>query len=58
MEILKQIKAKKKCVKVIESCETKEHYKSAYNYINLYHNKFEDFIGYNELKRMLNNRYE
>jgi hypothetical protein len=58
MEILNQIKAKRKCVRVIESCKTKEQHKSAKNYIDLYYKKFEDFIGYNELKRMLNNRYE
>lgn len=58
MEILNQIKAKSKCIRVIESCETKEQYKSAKNYVDLYYKKFEDLNGYSELKRMLNNRYE
>jgi hypothetical protein len=58
MELLKQIEAKQKCVLVIESCLNKDHLKSAYNYVKLYYDKFEDFLGYNELIRMINNKYE
>ena len=58
MDLLKQIKAKEKCILVIESCKTKKQIKSAYNLINLYYEKFEDFLGYNELIRMLKNKDE
>jgi hypothetical protein len=30
-----------------------DHFIAAENYIELYHRKFEDFLGYNELKREL-----
>ncbi len=53
MEILKQIEAKNKTIKVINSCVTDVQCNSALNYIELYHKKFDDFIGYNELKRNL-----
>ena len=53
MEILKQIEAKNKAIKVINSCKTDEHFKSSLNYVELYYKKFEDFIGYNELKRLI-----
>lgn len=58
MELLKQIKAKEKCVLLINSCDTQEHLKSAYRYVNLYFKKFEDLLGYNELIRMINKKYE
>jgi hypothetical protein len=58
MELLKQIESKQKCVLVIESCINKEQLQSAYNYVKLYYNKFEDFLGYNELIRMINDKYE
>ena len=53
MEIIKQIKAKNKAIKVINSCKTDEHFESSLNYIDLYYKKFEDFVGYNELKRLI-----
>ena len=53
MEILKQIEAKNKAIEIINSCETDEHFESSLNYIVLYYKKFEDFIGYNELKRLI-----
>ncbi len=53
MEILKQIEAKNKAIKVINSCKTDEHFKSSLSYVELYYKKFEDFIGYNELKRLI-----
>jgi len=58
MELLKQIRAKEKCVLLIKSCVTQEHLKTAYVYVNLYHKKFEDLLGYNELIRMINKKYE
>ena len=53
MEILKQIEAKNKAIVIINSCETDEHFESSLNYIELYYKKFEDLIGYNELKRLI-----
>lgn len=53
MEILNQIKAKKKTKSVIQSCVTKEHYEVAERMVEQYKNKFDDFLGYNELKRLL-----
>jgi len=58
MELLEQIKGKQKCVLLIKSCVTQEHLKSAYVYVNLYFKKFEDLLGYNELIRMINKKYE
>ena len=58
MEILKQIEAKNKSIKVIGSCETEEQLNFALNYVELYYKKFEDFIGYNELKRLINHTKE
>jgi len=54
MTLIKQIKAKDKTKRVIESCITDEHYEVAKRMLELYNNKFEDFVGYNELKRMIN----
>ena len=51
MEILKQIESKNKAIRVINSCVTDEQFNSALNYIELYYKRFEDFIGYNELKK-------
>lgn len=59
MTLINQIKAKDKTKRVIESCITDEHYEVAKRMLELYNNKFEDFVGYNELKRMINqNKYE
>tara|TARA_B110000503_G_C6776167_1_gene261402 strand:- start:89 stop:268 length:180 start_codon:yes stop_codon:yes gene_type:complete len=58
MEIIKQIEAKNKAIKVIGSCETEEQLNFALNYVELYYKKFEDFIGYNELKRLINHTKE
>lgn len=52
-ELIKQISAKSKAFDVIESCTTGDHFNAAMNYIELYYQKFEDFLGYNELKREL-----
>ena len=53
MTLINQIKAKDKTKRVIESCITDEHYEVAKRMLELYNNKFEDFVGYNELKRMI-----
>jgi hypothetical protein len=34
--------------------QTDEHYEVAKRMLELYNNKFEDFVGYNELKRLIN----
>jgi hypothetical protein len=49
MSILNQIKAKNQ--KVIESCLTTTHLECAERMVELYHQKYEDFVGYNQLKR-------
>jgi len=58
VELLKQIEAKQKCVSVIDSCINREQLKLACNYVKLYYDKFEDFLGYNELIRMIKKKYE
>ncbi len=52
-DLIKQISAKAKAINIINSCVCGLHFESAEKYIELYHNKFEDFLGYNELKREL-----
>ena len=52
MTLIDQVKAKKKTEKVIKSCITKEHFEMAERMLEFYNNKFEDFLGYNELKRL------
>ena len=54
MTLINQIKAKDKTKRVIESCITDEHYEVAKRMLERYNNKFEDFVGYNELKRLIN----
>ena len=58
MTLINQIKAKDKTKRVIESCTTDEHYEVAKRMLELYNNKFEDFVGYNELKRLINQNKE
>lgn len=53
LNIFKQIKAKNKSLNVIESCETMDHFTNAEKYVELYYLKFEDFLGYHELKRYI-----
>jgi len=53
MTLIDQIKAKKKTEKVIKSCITKEHFEMAERMLEFYNNKFEDFLGYHELKRLI-----
>ena len=52
-DIIRQISAKSKAFHVIESCVTGEHFNGAEKYIDLYNEKFQDYLGYNELKRVL-----
>lgn len=54
--LIDQIKAKNKTEKVIKSCRTKEHFEMAERMLEFYHYKFEDFLGYNELKRLINKK--
>ena len=49
---------KNKAIEIINSCETDEHFEYSLNYIDLYYKKFEDFVGYNELKRLINQTKE
>ena len=53
MVILRQLEAKKKAIKIIHSCTTKNQIESAKKYVELYNTRFEDFLGYQELKREL-----
>lgn len=53
MEILKQITAKIKAFDIIDSCENADHWNAAERYIKLYFDKFEDFVGKQELERYL-----
>lgn len=52
-ELIKQLSAKTKALNIIESCLTGEHFTVAEKYIELYYKIFQDLIGYNELKKML-----
>lgn len=58
MEIVNQMKAKSKCVAVIESCKTLEQLKVAKRFVELYNKKYEDFLGYNMLNRKINENEE
>jgi len=51
MSIVSQVLTKQKAMVMIETCESQDHFNSTMNYIELYHKKFEDFLGYNELKQ-------
>ena len=53
MDTLKQIEAKNKGFKIIQSCTTKEHFESTKRYINIYFEKYEDFLGFTELNNAL-----
>tara|TARA_R110001592_G_scaffold77586_1_gene233434 strand:+ start:7410 stop:7592 length:183 start_codon:yes stop_codon:yes gene_type:complete len=53
MEIMKQIEAKIKGFKIIDSCETLEHCFGAKRYIDRYLEKFEDLLGSTELTNTL-----
>lgn len=53
MTIVKQVLAKQHAFAVIESCQTGDHFDAAKRYVELYFKRFEDFLGYNELKSYL-----
>lgn len=53
MIIVEQIVAKKKTEMVIKSCKSNDHFEIAERMVELYHKKFEDFLGYNQLKRLI-----
>ena len=53
MNIVRQIIAKTKAMDVINSCVNGDQFESAENYIELYNERFQDFLGYNDLKREL-----
>jgi hypothetical protein len=52
-ESFKHIKIKEKAIKIAESCETIEHVDSAFNFLQLYLEKTEDFLGYNQIRHIL-----
>lgn len=56
MEILKQLDAKSKALRVIESCRTAKQIDVARNFLLNYHIKYEDELGYYELNRILTNK--
>lgn len=51
--IVKQVLAKTKGHAIIDSCENSVHCEGAERYIERYNEKFEDFLGYQELCRAL-----
>lgn len=53
MEILKQIEAKDKAMRVIESCQTEEQLDVACKYVRLYWEKFEDMLGQSTLNNVI-----
>ena len=53
MNIHQQLKAKKKAIKVIQSCKTLEQLNGALNYVRNYNDLFADMVGYSELKRLI-----
>tara|TARA_Y100000389_G_C17438716_1_gene507200 strand:- start:699 stop:887 length:189 start_codon:yes stop_codon:yes gene_type:complete len=58
MEILKQLEAKTKTEKVIESCVTISQLDAARNYLEIYSIKYEDGLGYYQLLGLLNEKLE
>jgi hypothetical protein len=50
---MKQIEAKIKGFKIIDSCETLEHCFGAKRYVDRYLEKFEDLLGSTELTNAL-----
>ena len=53
MESLKHIRIKEKAMKIAESCQTQEQIDSAFNFLQLYLEKTEDLLGYNQIRRTL-----
>ena len=57
-DILYMINAKNKAVNIINSCFTRQHLDVANTYIELFKNKFDDFLSYTELRKLLQNKKE
>jgi hypothetical protein len=55
-DIIKQIGAKATAIRYIESCESALHINSMRTYIDLYRKKYEDYLGYQELKGLLDDK--
>lgn len=53
MDIVKQINIKEKAIKIAESCKTSDQINSAFAYLQLYIEKTEDLLGYNQIRRIL-----
>ena len=53
MNIHKQVEAKEKAYKVVQSCITKEQLRGARKYVENYNKLFSDLIGYSELNRLI-----
>lgn len=51
MSTITQIFTKEKAFAMINSCESQDHFNGTLKYIELYYKKFEDCLGYNELKQ-------
>lgn len=58
MEIIKQIEAKDKAFKVIDSCISPDHFNNTLSYLNHYNHVFDDMVGYEELFIYLRNKME
>lgn len=52
------VNAKAKALAVIDSCETIQQVNGAKNFVELYNNRFDDFVGYEDLNRRLKNKKE
>jgi|TARA_R110000822_G_scaffold59269_4_gene147918 hypothetical protein len=56
MSFTKQLEAKAKANSIIKSCCSYQHINTANNYIALYHKKYEDELGKQELLIELDKR--
>jgi len=57
-DFLKQIDAKATAERYIESCKTLNHIKTMEKYLDIYKEKFEDFLGHSILSRLLSDKQE
>ena len=55
-DILELVSAKQKAINVIDSCSTTQHIVGATNYVELFNNKYDDYLTYSMLKRRLDER--
>ena len=56
MKIDKQILSKNKCFAIIDSCIISDQFEIANNCIDLYLKIYNDNVGYEELKKYLNEK--